>query len=187
MTNALLVIDAQNDFMYGGTLAIPNSNTIIPVINNITGKFNRHIWTQDWHPKNHCSFIENGGLWPVHCVAKTEGAKIHADLNFDTDDAYIHKGTLVNSDSYSPFNYEGKTRFSRYLTLEDIHTLFVCGLAIEYCVKITVLDALKAGFKVVVVTDGVHGLTLKDSEIALKEMIDAGALFINSEDIQDQT
>lgn len=188
MTTALLVVDAQNDFMPGGALAVPEGDQIIPAINVAIINFNQIIWTRDWHPEDHCSFEDNGGTWPVHCVAETPGAQINGKLPVSKKHHIWDKATSSKADAYSPFQNENgkKSGFVKFLNGLKVKELYICGLATEYCVKATVLDALKAGFKVVVITDAIHGIAPQDTKDALKEMIDAGASFIDAKDIHNK-
>lgn len=200
---ALLIVDVQNDFCPGGALEVPEGDQVVPVINQLTGQFDRVIQTQDWHPEDHYSFasaykgkkpfettqLEYGEqvLWPDHCVQNTKGAEFHPDLITKPSQMIIRKGFRKNIDSYSAF-YENdhvtKTGLTGYLHDRDIDTLYVTGLATDFCVKWSVIDGCKEGFRVYVVKDAIKGIDIDGSvEQAMKEMKDAGAQMITSSDI----
>ncbi|WP_319371393.1 bifunctional nicotinamidase/pyrazinamidase [uncultured Ilyobacter sp.] len=204
MNKALLIVDLQNDFCEGGSLEVKNSSNIIPVINNLIDKFRQGaspvIATKDWHPFDHRSFAsvsggkigELGSLngipqiwWPDHCVQGTEGAELHPDLK--PVDEIIHKGTDPEVDSYSGFfSASGQpTGLETLLKKQEIGTLYVVGLATDYCVKFTVLDALSLGYKVFVIEDGCQGVNLnpRDSELALDDMKKGGAVILSSSEL----
>jgi nicotinamidase/pyrazinamidase len=148
--SALIVADIQNDFFSGGSLEIPNSLEIIPIINRIkqNNKIDITIYSKDWHPNNHASFVEYGGKWPKHCEQFSNGAKLHQLLNFnETDDYIVHKGTDFKYDSCSAFynSKENNNQTSLYTILEEhnVNTIYICGLASEYCVYGTALDIIK--------------------------------------------
>lgn len=182
---ALLLIDLQNDFMPGGALAVNEGDQTVAVANKLieSGKFVKVICTQDWHPANHSSFKSNdpeNGIWPDHCVQDTEGAKFHKDLKLDKVDKVFPKGTNVEVDSYSGFfdnEKKGDTGLNQYLKDNEIEEVLVLGLATDYCVKFTVLDALELGYKVMVILDGCRGVNLApgDDLKAFEEMIEKGA------------
>lgn len=201
---ALLLIDLQNDFCPGGSLAVPFGDEVILVANQLMGKFTHVIATQDWHPADHASFAESHAnhavgntlklagvqqiLWPTHCVQGTKGAEFHPDLNVKRIHKVFHKGTHKTLDSYSGFldnDRRHATGLEEYLKSLDIRTLYIMGLATDYCVKYTVLDALKSGFKVYLVTDGCRGVELQegDTNKATEEMRSAGANIILSQNI----
>lgn len=178
MSRALLIVDAQYDFMPGGALPVPKGDKIIEPIQTLIKKFEYdHIFfTQDCHPADHCSFAEQGGPWPAHCVGGTEGMKIHKDLQQPIM-ITVMKGMDPNHDSYSGFYDDGghETPLKSILDANHVDELFICGLATEYCVKFTVMDALKEGFKVTLVHDACHGINMDDEMDAIHEMIKAGA------------
>ncbi len=179
---ALIVVDVQNDFI-AGSLAVPNAAGIISVINNLPGEFDEYVYTQDWHPLDHSSFKENGGPWPVHCVQMSVGSEFHKDLKLKEDSICISKGVFQEVDSYSAFfdNDKNKsTGLSERLQAKDITEVHICGLATDYCVKFSVLDALSEGFKVYVIKDACRGVDIEpgDSERALEEMKEAGAIIV---------
>jgi len=175
---ALVVTDVQNDFCPGGALAIREGDKIIPSLNTLIDAFVASdlpvLFTRDWHPPNHCSFKENEGPWPRHCVRKTKGAEFHPDLHMPKNPAIISKATEPDREAYSAF--EG-TNLSGTLKKMGVTELFVGGLATDYCVKNTVGDALREGFTVSVLTDCVRGVNLRrgDSAAALRWMQAKGA------------
>ena len=180
---ALIVVDVQNDFCPGGSLAVPKGDQVIPPINRMiqrSQKVNIPIFfTRDWHPAKHISFVEQGGPWPIHCVQNSPGAEFRPSLQLPENATIINKGYLINDDSYSGFQ---GTDLAKRLNETDVDYVFVCGLATDYCVKKTVLDALKYNFHVKVVKDAIRGVDIKvgDSEKALKEMHDNGVKIVTS-------
>ncbi|MEG0069983.1 bifunctional nicotinamidase/pyrazinamidase [Cetobacterium sp.] len=197
---ALIVVDIQNDFCEGGSLAVKDANQIIDVANSMIKHFNQNnflvVATKDWHPSTHKSFASNSngaigdigtlnGLpqvwWPDHCIENTYGSEFHPDLT--EIKTIIYKGTDLEIDSYSGFFDNGKLKETNLLEIlkENLVTeLFILGLATDYCVKYTVLDALELGFKVNVVSNGCKGVNLSpnDSDNALLEMKNKGAKII---------
>ncbi len=182
----LLLADLQVDFCPGGALGVPGGDKIIQTVNDYVRLFHSRrlpiIATRDWHPPNHCSFKEQGGPWPVHCVQTSRGAQFHPDLIVPPGTAIVSKATDPKKEAYSAF--EGTTLEER---LRDMNagTLFVSGLATDYCVKQTVLDACKLGFRVVVLEDAIRGIdaTPGDCERAIRDMRAAGAVFAKSHDL----
>src|SRR3954447_8741757 len=172
---ALLIVDLQNDFTPGGALPVAHGDEIAPRINELAGSgFDLVVATRDWHPRDHSSFDEHGGVWPVHCVAGTPGAELHPSLERGRIDVVIDKGQDRDTDGYSGF--EG-TDLEYVLRDHDIDEITVCGLATDYCVKNTALDALRAGFRVLVDERAVRGVDVEpgDSARALDEVRAAGA------------
>lgn len=201
---ALLVVDIQNDFLPGGALSVPEGDQVIPVINRLMNlDFDLIVASKDWHPKDHGSFASSHDkevgthilldgidqiLWPDHCVEDTFGAEFSHDLNKDVIEHVTHKGMDKMIDSYSAFfdnEHKKSTGLDGILKGEGIEKLYICGLATDYCVKYTVLDALKLGYETYVVRDACRGVNLSpdDSENALKEISKAGAVVVNSEDV----
>ena len=182
---ALIVVDVQNDFCPGGALPVPDGDAVVPVINSIMEKFDYVDMSCDWHVPNHSSFVTKGGPWPVHCVQNTKGAQIHAGLK--NGDRVVYKGTHIDVDSYSAFFNapDEPTRLHGSLQTQIINDLYVCGLATDYCVKATVLDALKLGYKVWVIEDGCRAVNIKegDGRKAFDEMQEAGVTLIMSGDV----
>ncbi len=201
---ALLVVDIQNDFLPGGALAVDDGDAVIAVANALQPHFERVIATQDWHPADHGSFaanhtgkqpgelIELDGLsqilWPVHCVQGTPGSRLAADLETDGIEKIFYKGTDPRVDSYSAFAdnaHRRKTGLGDYLQEQGIDSLYMLGLATDYCVLFSVLDACQAGLRTHVVVDGCRGVELQpgDSERALRQMQQAGAQLVDSREI----
>ncbi|HEY5944011.1 MAG TPA: bifunctional nicotinamidase/pyrazinamidase [Kofleriaceae bacterium] len=198
---ALLLIDLQYDFCPGGALAVARGDDTIPVANRLMPRFSTIIATQDWHPHDHGSFASNhpvakpydlgelAGLpqvmWPAHCVQGTRGADLHDHLDRNLITEVFRKGTDPAIDSYSGFFDNGhrkSTGLGDWLKQRDIKQLFVLGLATDYCVKFTTLDARQLGFEVTLVVDGCRGVNLNpaDSDKAIAEMRDAGATIVDS-------
>lgn len=177
----LLIIDLQNDFLPGGALAVPHGDEVCPFINKLLLKpYPLVVASKDWHPKNHSSFAVEGGLWPVHCVQNTVGADFPKGFDSSKIDQIFLKGESLSDDSYSIFADE-KGRPSgcaAYLRSKGVDRLDVVGLATDYCVKDSVLDALKEGFKTTVFLAGCRGVNVKpgDADRAIEEMRKAGAL-----------
>lgn len=176
--DAILVIDVQNDFLPGGSLAVPEGDRVVPVLNRYIGLFRSRdlpvFFTRDWHPANHCSFKEQGGPWPPHCVIDSEGADFAPGLDRIEADPVVSKADNPARESYS--NFEG-TDLKELLGQREVRRLFVGGLATDYCVLNTVVDALKLGFEVVLLTDAVRAVDVNpgDGERALSEMAGQGA------------
>jgi nicotinamidase/pyrazinamidase len=175
VAKALLIVDFQNDFTPGGALAVPGGDRIADRINQLaaSGQFDLVVATRDWHPRDHGSFEENGGPWPVHCVQGTEGAKLHPALDRSKIDLVIDKGQDSATEGYSGFE---ATDLAELLREYDVDEVLVVGLATDYCVKNTALDALREGFTVTVDSSAVRGVEVNegDSERALEEIRDAG-------------
>lgn len=188
---ALLIVDFQNDFCPKGSLAVKDADKIVPVVNKYISKFNSKGYaifaSADWHPADSKHFDKNGGLWPVHCVAKTKGAEFHPELNILKSVIILYKGTLAEEDGYSAVTAkdENKKELKRLLVDKGIDEVYVCGLATDYCVKSTVLDLIKEGFKVFLLIDAVKAVNLKadDGENAIKEMSEAGVVIIKKDEI----
>jgi nicotinamidase/pyrazinamidase len=176
VAQALLIIDFQNDFTPGGALAVPDGDEIAERINELarSGKFDLVIATRDWHPRDHGSFEERGGPWPPHCVQGTEGAELHPALDRDPIDYVVEKGQDPETEGYSGFE---ATELERLLREHHIDAVTVVGLATDYCVKNTALDALREGFTVTVDPTAVRGVNVNpgDDQSALEELRNAGA------------
>lgn len=200
MESALIVVDIQNDFCPGGVLAVPDGDAIIPAANSLLAAYPISVLTQDWHPLNHCSFASAKSLppfsldtsaeppnvlWPDHCVAGTKGADFHPALQSWKARFIIRKGTRKELDSYSAF-FENDgvtpTGLSGLLSSLGIQRVLVCGLATDYCVKATALDARRVGFKVVIVEDAIKGIDANPGDIdkAKNQMRDAGCMFVQT-------
>jgi nicotinamidase/pyrazinamidase len=177
--DALLISDIQNDFLSGGSLAVPEGNQVIPVLNGYIDTFSKRrlpvFATRDWHPSGHCSFIQQGGPWPEHCIAGSKGAEFSADLHLPASAHIIAKGTDVEKEGYSSFS---NRTFKAQLDNIDIHRLFIGGLATDYCVLNTVRDALSFGYQVLLLTDAIRAVNVRprDGENAINEMIEKGAI-----------
>jgi nicotinamidase/pyrazinamidase len=179
--DALIVVDVQNDFCPGGALAVPSGDKVIPIINMMAEKFDIVVTTQDWHPSGHCSFEQ----WPEHCVVETRGAELHPNLELPKDAVSFCKGMQVDCDSYSGFgdtSIEKPTGMLAYLKASDVDEVYVCGLATDYCVKATAIDAVKYGFKTNVVVEACRGVEINAGDIskAYDEMRDAGVNLIKA-------
>src|SRR6266699_2764446 len=201
---ALVLVDIQNDFLPGGALAVPDGDAVIPVANKLQSAFPLVVATQDWHPAEHGSFaashpgkkvfekIELNGLpqtlWPVHCVQGTRGAELAAELNRDRIAKIFPKGTDAGIDSYSGLFDNGHRRstgLGEWLKQKGVTEVFVCGLATDYCVKFTALDAVQFGFKTFLVEDASRGVTLRPDDVnnAIADMNRAGVVIVQSADI----
>lgn len=180
MKKALLIVDVQNDFCPGGSLAIKEGNDIVPIINDLMNKVDVVITTQDWHPHDSTHFED----WPVHCVADTDGSKLNPKLNQDKIDQFTLKGTDQDDHGYSAFDATNIS-LPGYLKEQDVDSLYVVGLATDYCVRASALDALKLGFHTYVVTDAIAAVDLKegDGKKALDEMYKAGCLLVEAKDV----
>lgn len=197
--NALILVDLQYDFMPGGSLAVPEGDQVVPVANELMSDFDLVVATQDWHPADHLSFasqhpnreigelIDLAGLdqilWPDHCVQGTRGAELHSDLNQDQIDRVFPKGTDQKIDSYSGFydnGHQKSTGLGEYLKEQGVQTVTVLGLAADYCVKWTALDALKLGFPTSLIQRGCRGVNLSPGDVdrACQEMQNAGVKMI---------
>jgi nicotinamidase/pyrazinamidase len=201
---ALLIVDLQNDFCPGGALAVPEGHEIVPLANRLMEKFELILATQDWHPPGHGSFAAShpgrnpgdevllGGipqtLWPVHCVQNTRGAEFVDGLRRDRISQVFHKGIDQGIDSYSCFYdnaHQRATGLGDYLKERKVQRVYIIGLATDYCVKFSALDAVDMGFETFVISDGCRGINLNpgDSELAFKAMEAAGVQVILSEDL----
>jgi nicotinamidase/pyrazinamidase len=189
---ALIVVDVQNDFCPGGALAVKDGDRVVPVLNRCIDRFVKAgspiFATRDWHPVKTSHFNTAGGPWPPHCIQGSKGAEFHPELNLPTDAVVVSAGMGPDEDGYSGFLgiSDSGIRLVDLLRQRGVERIFVGGLATDYCVKHTVLDGLKEGFKVVLLTDAVRGVNLQpgDSERAIAEMRHAGAeIAANLEDI----
>ncbi len=182
--DALLLVDVQKDFCEGGKLAVPEGDQIVPVLNRYIEEFKAaHLpvfATRDWHPEQTVHFNTGGGVWPPHCIQGTAGAEFQPDLALFEDVVIISAGTRPDEQGFSGF--EGKDGAGKplldLLHGQGVERLFVGGLATDYCVRSTVLDALRLGFRVVLIKDAIRGVDLKsgDSQRAIEEMIREGAV-----------
>lgn len=186
MKKALLVVDMQNDFCPGGALGVYGGDAIVPVLNRYMEKFsigNETIFlTRDWHPEKTKHFKAYGGIWPAHCVQNTKGAEFHKGMNIPDKSIIISKGMDPEKDSYSAFQGEDKggKKLLDILRAFQIEELYIGGLATDYCVKYSAIDALGYGFRVKILTDAIKGVNLKpdDSDKAIQEITHQGALLV---------
>ena len=188
---ALLVIDVQNDFCPGGALAVPEGDRVIDSLNLAIDRFAAAgmpmFASRDWHPPVSGHFKDHGGPWPVHCVRDTEGAAFHPRLRLTEEVVVLSKGTDPEGDGYSAFDGQSSAgeSFAELLAAIGINHLHVGGLATDYCVRATVLDALRRGIAVTLLADGIAGVDVNpgDSQRALEEMRSAGARIIQVEEL----
>jgi nicotinamidase/pyrazinamidase len=180
--DALIVVDVQHDFLPGGALAVADGDRIFAPIDALAPRFQRVYATRDWHPPDHSSYAAYGGPWPVHCVAGTRGAAFDARLDLRKIDAVIDKGVDRATDGYSGF---AATALASDLRVHGVRRIFVCGLATDYCVKATALDAHAAGFATVVIADASAAVNVQpgDEAQALEELRTAGIQVVQSKDI----
>lgn len=184
--DALISVDVQNDFLAGGSLAVPRGNEVIPVMNRYIRAFEEKglpvFATRDWHPANHCSFKAQGGPWPPHCVQGTKGAEFAPDLNLPEDAVVISSATRPDREAYSGF--EGTDMHERLQKI-GVKRLFIGGIATDYCVLNTVKDALSLGYEVYLLEDAIQAVNLHpdDGEKAKEEMFGLGAKTMNVEDL----
>jgi nicotinamidase/pyrazinamidase len=202
--NALVLVDLQYDFCPGGALAVPHGDQVVTIANRVARRFDLVVATQDWHPREHGSFAANHAgakpydvidldgleqvLWPVHCVQGTRGADLHAELDRSRIARVFHKGTDPRVDSYSGFHDNGRrksTGMGEWLMTQGVTSLYVLGLATDYCVKFTALDGVADGFGVYLVEDGCRAVDLApgDGERAIESMRAGGVTVIGSGDI----
>ena len=183
---ALIVVDVQNDFCPGGALPVKTGDGVVPLFNRYLEIFEKAAAPvyagRDWHPKNHKSFKKQRGPWPPHCVQETEGARFHPDLKIPHDAVIISKAWRPEKDAYSEF--EG-TNLELSLKRSGVRRLLIGGLATDYCVRGTVLDACRLGFETYLLTDAIRGIDVKkgDSERAIEEMKKAGAIPLTLKEI----
>ncbi|MFE8073242.1 nicotinamidase [Marinobacteraceae bacterium S3BR75-40.1] len=174
--DALLIVDVQNDFCEGGSLAVPDSEAIIPVVNHWIDQAGQRGWpiiaSRDWHPVDHCSFQDRDGPWPVHCVQDTPGAAFHPQMKLPDDAVRVSKGTRFDEDAYSAFD---GTDLGSYLRRHGIERLHVLGLALDVCVQATVKDACKEGFNVELIADGTRAVDSDKTEQVYQELREAGS------------
>jgi len=204
---ALILVDLQNDFVPGGALPVREGDAVIPIANRVQQAFDLIVASRDWHPRDHCSFAANHPgrkvgdvidlnglpqiLWPVHCVQNTPGADFVPGLDIGRIDRVFLKGTDKDIDSYSAFFDNGhrkSTGMGEYLKDRGVRDVYVCGLATDYCVNFTALDAAKLGFNVHLIEDASRGVNLKpdDSANALEGILRSGGQIIRSESLEDQ-
>lgn len=177
---ALIIVDLQNDFCPGGALAAPKGDQIVPIINKLMGKFDLVLASKDWHPEDTVHFEK----WPVHCVRDTPGAAFHPELQASKINEVFLKGTNDKDDGYSAFEATNGN-LADYLKKNKVNDVYVSGIATEYCVKQTVLDALKNGFNTFAISDAVEGIYKEREDVprAFEEMRAAGAQIVDSENV----
>ena len=202
MSSALIIIDVQNDFCPGGALAVQDGDEIIEPINGAQEEFDTIILTQDWHPKEHSSFASNNGaevysnkemdyglqiLWPDHCIRGSKGANFHKNLNTNNSDLILRKGCNPKIDSYSAFfdnDHETPTGLYGYLQSRGVDTIYLCGLALDFCVYFSAIDGIKLDFKVNVIKDACRAIDLEGSlDKSLNDMKNQGVNLICSGDL----
>ena len=179
----------QNDFCAGGTLAVPGGDAVVRPINRLTAAYAAAggpiFASRDWHPAGSSHFTDGGGVWPVHCVAETDGAAFHPELALPAETAVVNKGIAPDADGYSAFDGTIATGESlrQALDVRAVDHLTVCGLATDYCVRASVLDACRRGLRVSVVADAIAAVNLNagDGPQAIEEMRAAGAEFVDTD------
>ncbi len=185
--DALLIVDVQKDFMPGGALPVPEGDRVVEPLNRYIELFVSRglpvFASRDWHPESHVSFKENGGMWPLHCVQWSEGAEFHDALNLPPDAFIINKGDRPELEAYSAFQ---GTILDSLLRERGVRRLFIGGVAIDYCVKNTVIGALNLGYTVFYLADASKGVdvTPGDSEKAVEEMLKRGAVAITLSNVK---
>jgi nicotinamidase/pyrazinamidase len=182
MSSALLIIDFQNDFTVGGALEVPGGDQIAGPIKRLAPQFDHVFATRDWHPPDHASFESEGGPWPVHCVQGTHGAELHPAIREVAVEQIVDVGAEREDEGYSGFE---NSDLAQILRDRDVDQVYVCGLATDYCVRASAIDALREGFEVTVVEDAIRGVEVEegDSERALAEMREAGARTATSDEL----
>lgn len=198
----LIIIDAQNDFMPGGSLEVPGGDEIVPVMNSIQEKFDLVVASQDWHPQNHVSFASNHPervvfdeievlgkaqtLWPDHCIQNSKGAEFHSDLDTKKWETIFRKGTNPEIDSYSAFYDNGhlkSTGLIGYLKEKGARELYMCGLAADICVYYSLMDAVEEGFTCYFIEDASKPLDVENFEKLKEEMKSKGITILNSTEV----
>ena len=181
-TDALIVVDVQNDFCCGGALAVPFAEQVIRPINSIQKLFDHLVFSRDWHPDDHCSFSDTpqfqDGSWPGHCISDTPGAEFHGDLRVPVDAVIVSKASDPERDAYSAFDGTG---LAAELRRRGVQRVFVTGLALDYCVRATLLDALKEGLQAVLLKDAVRPVSPERTEEIQAELERAGATLSRSD------
>lgn len=185
-TDAIIVVDVQNDFCHGGALPVPDARRIIKPINSLSLRIQRQVFTRDWHPQDHCSFSDSpefvDGSWPEHCVQDSPGAEFHGGLHVPVDALIIDKGTDPDREDYGAFE---NSNLAEKLSQWGVTRVFVCGLATDYCVKATALGGIKNGFEVVMIEDACKAVDVPEGsgDQAIKEMKAASVLMCHSADL----
>lgn len=198
-TDALLVIDVQNDFCPGGTLAVPDGAAVVPIINTLIQRFDHVILTQDWHPTSHISFasahpgkqsldtieVAYGKqiLWPDHCLQGSTGADFHPDLMAAKAELILRKGFRQPIDSYSAFlenDHTTSTGLAGYLIERHLTRLYICGLAYDYCVRYSAVDGNRLGFETIIVEDACRSVAPQSAQAATAQLADCGVPRVQS-------
>lgn len=186
-SDALIVVDVQNDFVPGGALPAPEGDKVVPPLNEYIERFDQAglpiAASRDWHPEDHMSFEAEGGPWPPHCIQGTEGAEYHPEFELPEATEHVKKGTDPDAEDYSAFL--GDPNLADWLHGQELDRVFVGGLTTEYCVKNTVEDALEKGFSTFLLLDAVKGVNAEpgDAEQAIDEMLEAGAVGIEFDEL----
>lgn len=199
---ALILVDIQNDFLPGGSLAVPEGDTIIPTVNQLQPQFDLVVATQDWHPSNHLSFASNHDglkpfdmidlfgikqvLWPDHCIQGSKGSQFSETLDMNAVSAIFRKGMDPKTDSYSGFFDNGRrhhTGLSAYLKSKGIKQVYVCGLAADYCVYYTAKDAQSEGFETYFISDATKAIAQETLDFALKDLKQHQVKIISTKDL----
>lgn len=183
MKKALILVDLQNDFMPGGALGIPEGDQILPKINQLQKEpFDYIVATKDWHPKDHCSFSQ----WPPHCIQNTKGSEFAPGLNLKKIEKVFYKGTDPDCDSYSTFfdnEHKHATTLDQYLKERQVLEIYFAGLATEYCVRYSALDALDLGYTVYIISDACKPINPEEGKKTLLELSEKGAKIITAQEI----
>ena len=180
-SDALIVVDMQVDFMPGGALPVPGGDEVVGRVNEYVELFTKAgatvVFTRDWHPPNHISFKTRGGPWPPHCIQGTPGASFHPKLRVPAEALIVSKATDPDREAYSGF--EG-TELDAELRKRGVRRVFVCGVATDYCVRATALDAAKLGYQVFLLVDAVRGVNMPPNSVqrATDEMLNAGVVLV---------
>ncbi|MGH2542492.1 MAG: bifunctional nicotinamidase/pyrazinamidase [Ardenticatenaceae bacterium] len=188
--SALIIVDVQNDFCPGGALPVALGDEVVPVLNRYAERFAGAgapvFATRDWHPANHVSFTGQGGIWPAHCVQESEGAAFHPDLELPPATTVVSKAQAPQEEAYSGFM---GTDLAQRLRAQGVERVFVGGLATDYCVKSTVLDALAEGFDTYFLADAARGVEVNQGDVAAAEaeMAEAGAKTVTLDDAGEAT
>lgn len=171
--DALVIVDVQNDFCTGGALAVPDGDAVVEPINQLARQADFVVATRDWHPPDHWSFAGRGGPWPAHCVQDSKGAQLHPELDRDRIDAIVDAGRTPEAEGYSGFEDTELEQLLRDHNAKEVH---IAGLALDYCVKATALDARRAGFDVVVHLDATRAIDAQpgDAQRTIEELTGAG-------------
>ena len=185
-SDALIVVDVQNDFCPGGALPVTDGHLVVGPLNRVIPKFRRVVFSRDWHPRDHCSFSDSpeycDGSWPEHCVQDSPGAEFHGDLIVPMDALVVNKGTHADGEAYSAF--QGEVALADKLREWGITRVFVGGLATDYCVRATALECLSQGFETFLLVDACRGVAPSTEEAALEEMFASGVRKMRTGDFE---